>query len=53
MKIGDVVQLIGEFSDAGIAIIISSPEFNPGWHTVLFGNETIHWPESQMKLIKE
>jgi hypothetical protein len=53
MKIGDIVQLVGEFSDAGIAIIISSSKFSPGWHMVLYGDETIQWPESQMNLIKE
>lgn len=59
MKIGDLVQLIGEFPDGGrIAMIIafsSCPHVElrvhpgPGWCLVLAGNRTWLWPESQME----
>jgi hypothetical protein len=57
VKVGDLVKLIGSFagvgSGGGIAMIISSSEFSPGWHTLLFEDEVIQWAESQLEVINE
>lgn len=55
MKVGDLVKLIGSFAGDGsgdvTAMIISSSEFSPGWHTLLCGDEVIQWPESQLEVV--
>ena len=53
MKVGDLVKLIGSFASDKIAMIISSSEFSPGWHTLLHGGEKIQWPESQLEVVNE
>jgi hypothetical protein len=53
VKVGDLVKLIGSFAGDRIAMIISSSEFSPGWHTLLFEDELIQWPESQLEAINE
>lgn len=53
MKVGDVVRLVGTFSNEKIGLIVSSSEFGPGWHTVISDDVRIHWPESQMEVVSE
>mgnify|MGYP003119501654 CR=1 FL=1 len=51
MKVGDIVKLVGTFSEEKVGLIVSTSEFSPGWHTVICGGEQIHWPESQMEAV--
>ena len=53
MNVGDLVKLIGSFASDKIAMIISSSGFSPGWHTLMQGDETIQWPESQMEMVAD
>ena len=53
VKVGDIVRLKGSFASKKIGMLIAKDEFSPGWHTVVCGNEEIHWPEDVMVVISE
>ena len=53
MKVGDIVRLKGSFASKKIGMIIAKDEFSEGWHTVICGDEEIHWPADVMEVICE
>jgi len=53
VRVGDMVKLVGTFSSEKIGLIVCSAEFSPGWHTIICGDDRIHWPESQLEMISE
>ena len=53
VKVGDLVKLIGSFHTARVGLIVAPHEHNPGWFTINYKGELLHWPEKEMEVISE
>ena len=53
MQVGDLVKLIGSFHRERVGLIVALHEHNPGWFTINYKGELLHWPETKMEVISE
>jgi len=54
MKVGDLVKVVGSHATiTGVILESWKPASSPGWWMLLTQRgDVIHWPESQMELVK-